>query len=166
MTPEHRTARNVALVSVASFVQIVIQFLFQRVLAGWYGASVEADALAAALALPTMFAAIVTGSLCYVLVPELVIKFSPTATSADARDGEPNRAEHAAWQLVSFMDAQILEFGRACLKPSLDLRICSLQCDGLIPQLCPSWTRVRVASAPYLGWHFANIVAYSRLPSA
>ena len=91
MTQVHRTARNVIVVSTASFAQIVVQFLFQRVLAGIYGADAEADALAAALALPTLFAAIVTGSLSYVLVPELVTKFR-SATS-----------QHEGWQLASFV---------------------------------------------------------------
>ncbi len=91
MNRPHRTARNVAIISLASFAQIVIQFLFQRVLAGSYGANVEADALAAALALPTLFAAIITGSLSYVLVPELVAKFGRI------------ESEHQAWQLASYV---------------------------------------------------------------
>jgi putative peptidoglycan lipid II flippase len=91
MSQSHRTARNVSIVSLASLGQIVIQFLFQRVLARIYGAEADADALAAALALPTMFAAIVTGSLGYVLVPELVAKFKSQQT---LREG---------WRLASFV---------------------------------------------------------------
>ncbi|MEZ6138261.1 MAG: oligosaccharide flippase family protein [Pirellulaceae bacterium] len=88
MTEPQRTTRNIAIVSAASFAQIVIQFLFQRVLARIYGADAEADALAAALALPTMFAAMVTGSLGYVLVPELVARFSESAgEGAEGRGG-------------------------------------------------------------------------------
>ncbi len=91
MTQPHRTARNVFLVSAASLAQIVVQFLFQRVLAKTFGAAEASDALFAALVLPTMFAAIVTGSIGYVLIPELVARFKQGEKVAEA------------WQLASFV---------------------------------------------------------------
>lgn len=105
MTQPHRTARNISIVSLAAFGQIVIQFLFQRILAGIYGAGEEADALAAALALPTLFAAIVTGSLGYVLVPDLVAKFG-----SQEMEGE-------GWKLASFLGLVtcLASLGFSCL---------------------------------------------------
>jgi len=119
------TARNVIVVSAASFLQIIVQFLFQRVMAGWYGAGAETDALAAAIALPTLFAAIVTGSLSYVLVPELVSKF--TRLDQPQNDNAAAVADNnTAWQLASFIG--LLTFALSFL--------CSLILYGLAEPLC------------------------------
>lgn len=96
-----RTARNIAIVSGASFLQIVIQFLFQRALALVFGAGQENDALVAALALPTLFAAMITGWLSYVLVPELTAGFSQTDNDAERSAGRP--VAHSAWELAAFV---------------------------------------------------------------
>ncbi len=114
MTRSQRTARNVMLVSTASLVQIIVQFLFQRVLAGAYGAGADADALAAALTLPTLFAAVVTGSLSYVLVPELVAKFHADDHSPDG------------WRMASFVG----------LLTSLISLVCSAVLWGCAEPIC------------------------------
>ncbi|MGN6544130.1 MAG: murein biosynthesis integral membrane protein MurJ [Aureliella sp.] len=69
---------NLILLTAASAAQVVIQFLIQVVIAYQFGARADADALAAALAVPTLLAAVISGSLSYVLVPELVACFSQT----------------------------------------------------------------------------------------
>ncbi len=101
------------LVSAASLIQVIVQFLFQRVMAGWYGAGADTDALAAALALPTLFAALVTGSLSYVLVPELVSKFTRLGqpSNGDAASAEDNTN---AWQLASFIGLLTFVLSLAC----------------------------------------------------
>ncbi len=91
MSAPTRTAFNVFSVSAASLVQIINQFLFFSVLAAYYGASQASDALAAALVLPSVLAAIISGSLAYVLVPELVAKFED--------DGQ----QRAGWQLAFYV---------------------------------------------------------------
>jgi putative peptidoglycan lipid II flippase len=61
--------RSVALLTGLSLVQLLVQFATQLVLARFFGAASEMDALVAALAVPVVIAAIVAGSLGYVMVP-------------------------------------------------------------------------------------------------
>lgn len=61
--------RSVALVTALTFVQLLVQFATQLWLAKYFGAGPEMDAFVAALAVPTVIAAILSGSLGYVLVP-------------------------------------------------------------------------------------------------
>lgn len=89
-TAEHNTKRNLVGLTVASFGQVVIQFLIQVVLAYQFGARADADALAAALVIPTILASIISGSLSYVLVPDLVACLS---TPEKEKDG----ARIAGW---------------------------------------------------------------------
>ncbi len=113
MTQTNRTALNVSIVTAASSIQIVVQFLFQRVIAGWFGAAEATDAHAAALALPTMFAAIVSGSLSYILVPELVRKFSADDDRIPSHSAKS--AENlSAWQLASFVACITILISAAC----------------------------------------------------
>ncbi len=65
------TKRNLIGLTLLRFGQVVIQFLIQVVLAYQFGAKADADALAAALVIPTILASIISGSLSYVLVPDL-----------------------------------------------------------------------------------------------
>ncbi len=74
--PEHNTKRNLVGLTAASFTQIVVQFLIQVVIAYHFGATADSDTLAAALVIPTILAAIISGSLSYVLVPDLVACFA------------------------------------------------------------------------------------------
>ena len=120
MTSSHRTALSLVLVSGASFLQIVIQFLFFRELAGFYGASYESDALAAALVIPTVLAAMITGSISYVLVPELVARF------------EQDPQTKTAWQLAWFVGG-ITSLVSATVSLAL-----LLWADGIIATLYPS----------------------------
>lgn len=90
------TGANISFVAGAAFLQIVLQFLFSRILANYYGASAESDALNAALVLPTVCYSVVTGSLSYVLIPELVSKFN---TGKDST---------AAWQLAYYVATVIV----------------------------------------------------------
>ncbi|MCR9294787.1 MAG: polysaccharide biosynthesis C-terminal domain-containing protein [bacterium] len=91
MSENRRTAVSMAVVSTASLMQIVNQFLFFKVNASLYGATAETDPLWFALAIPTFLVAVVTGSLSYVLVPELVARFEQAANQRDA------------WRLASFV---------------------------------------------------------------
>lgn len=91
MTTQSRTALNITLVSAASLLQIINQFVFFSFLAAFFGASRQTDALAAALVLPTVLAAIVTGSIAYVLVPELVRQF------------ESQAEDSSVWQLAFYV---------------------------------------------------------------
>src|SRR5262249_22241852 len=61
--------RSVAVVTSLTFVQLLLQFATQLVLAKYFGAAGEMDAYVAALALPVVVATILSGSLGYVLVP-------------------------------------------------------------------------------------------------
>lgn len=116
MSGGHRTARNLIVVSAASFAQIIIQFLITLAIAAYFGTETQTQAYTAALVIPTMFAAIITGSLGYVLVPELVQRFeaSTNALAADidnqttSADETTNAHEQAArqrggWSLASFL---------------------------------------------------------------
>ena len=71
-----RTPLNLIILMTASAAQVIIQLLIQVVLAYQFGARADADALSAALAIPTLISAIISGSLGYVLIPELVTCFS------------------------------------------------------------------------------------------
>ncbi len=82
---QHNTKRNLIGLTAASLAQVVIQFLIQVVVAYQFGAKADADALAAALVIPTILASIISGSLSYVLVPDLV---ACLAEPARRRDGE------------------------------------------------------------------------------
>ena len=75
MNQPHRTGFNVVAVSICSVLQIVNQFLFFAVNARNWGADADTDPLLFAVAVPLVFATIITGSLSYVLVPHLVSKF-------------------------------------------------------------------------------------------
>ncbi len=85
-----RTAVNMVWVTAASVVQLVLQFVFFQQLAAIFAFREQADALAAALVVPSVLVAMLTGSLGYVLVPELVAQF---ATEGGSRRG---------WQLAWF----------------------------------------------------------------
>jgi putative peptidoglycan lipid II flippase len=61
--------RSVALVTALTFVQLLVQFATQLWLAKYFGAGPEMDAFVAALAVPAVIAAILSGSLGYVLMP-------------------------------------------------------------------------------------------------
>lgn len=86
-----RTAINLAVVAVASLLQLLIQFAITGVTASYYGSQAPTDALYAALALPTFATAVLSGSLSYILIPDLIAKF----------EASPNG--RAAWELASFV---------------------------------------------------------------
>ncbi|MCA9126110.1 MAG: hypothetical protein KDB22_03455 [Planctomycetales bacterium] len=96
---KQRTARSLVFVTVASFTQLLIQFLIQSVLARYFGTKEGAEAWGEVLPIPTMFAAVISGTLGYVMVPELVKKFE---SSRDSRDG---------WQLAWFIGLAITLVG-------------------------------------------------------
>lgn len=85
------TARNMLVVTAASILQMLIQFAITGVTASYHGSTWRTDALQAALVLPVFAAAIITGSLSYILVPDLVAKFQKQATHAEG------------WGLASFV---------------------------------------------------------------
>jgi putative peptidoglycan lipid II flippase len=92
---ESKTSRNLIWLTIASTSQIALQFLTQVVIAYQFGARADADSLAAALAIPVLLSSVLSGSLGYVLVPELVARFS-----SDER-------RRSGWQLASFFGALI-----------------------------------------------------------
>ncbi len=69
MAGEHASLRSAGWVSLCALAQLVIQFVFQLLLAKYFGASEDMDAFVAALALPTVLSAIFFGSLSYTFVP-------------------------------------------------------------------------------------------------
>ena len=115
MTVAHRTALNVICVSGATLLQIINQFIFIRILTMNYGALQDAEAYYAAMIFPMVAVAVVTGSLTYVFVPELVSKFE-------------NEGEQVAWQLASFIG---LLFTFACALVTLALMLGAEQVCGL-----------------------------------
>src|SRR5437773_1715374 len=60
---------SIGVVTGLTFVQLLLQFATQLVLAKYFGAAGEMDAYVAALAPPVVIATILAGSLGYVLVP-------------------------------------------------------------------------------------------------
>ncbi|MEM8735325.1 MAG: lipid II flippase MurJ, partial [Planctomycetota bacterium] len=90
MSPRHRTGLNLAIVSVASLVQIANQFLFLKLNAYLFGATEDTDSLFYALTLASAVAAMLSGTISYVLVPDLVAKFE---------QGEERRG----WGLATFV---------------------------------------------------------------
>ncbi len=93
--------KNVGIVSLASLVQLVLQFALQMVLAQRFGAGATIDAFNAALTIPTVLNAVLTVSLGYVLIPQLVGFFSK-----DENDS-------AAWQLAAAVGSWITLTGLA-----------------------------------------------------
>ncbi|MFN3190718.1 MAG: murein biosynthesis integral membrane protein MurJ [Aureliella sp.] len=75
MSPPHRTGLNLAIVSVASLVQIANQFLFLKLNAYLFGVTDATDSLFYALTLASAVAAMLSGAISYVLIPDLVAKF-------------------------------------------------------------------------------------------
>ena len=69
MVGENTSLRSVGWVSLCSLGQLVLQFLFQMLLAKHFGASWEMDAYVAAIAFPTAISAVFVGSLGYAFVP-------------------------------------------------------------------------------------------------
>ncbi len=98
MSQGHRTAFNVICVSAATLLQIINQFIFMRILSVNFGAEQDAEAYNAAMIFPMVAVAIVTGSLAYVFVPELVSKFE-------------QEGDAVAWQLASYIG---LVFSACC----------------------------------------------------
>ncbi|MCA9193575.1 MAG: polysaccharide biosynthesis C-terminal domain-containing protein [Planctomycetales bacterium] len=90
MNQSSRTVQNLGIVYVASLVQLVVQFLIQAFIASQFGALEQKQAFASVLALPTFVAAVVTGSIGYVLIPELQAKFS-------------RQQDREGWQLASYI---------------------------------------------------------------
>ena len=74
MTTPESSLKSVSLVSLLSFAHLGVQFALQVVLARYFGASAEMDAYYAALALPTVLSAILTGSLAYAFLPVFVAR--------------------------------------------------------------------------------------------
>lgn len=130
--PNNGTARNMLVVTAASMLQMLIQFAIMGVTASYHGATLRTDALAAAQVLPVFAAAVITGSLSYILVPDLVAKFQDKATHAEG------------WGLASFVAlvtsalgaavSAVLYFASepivACLFPhlSVDSQVLATQC--------------------------------------
>jgi putative peptidoglycan lipid II flippase len=78
----------VGFVSLLTLVQLLLQFAIQLLLARYFGTESDVDAFTAAVALPIVIAAIVSGSLGYVLVPVIagaLARQSPADAAAIAR---------------------------------------------------------------------------------
>lgn len=102
MNAPHRTARSLIFVTTASFAQLIIQFLIQQVLAALFGTQQQAQAWTKVLPIPTMFAAIITGAIGYVLIPELVNQFKKSLDSKEA------------WGLAWFVGLTTTAIGLLC----------------------------------------------------
>ncbi len=91
MTKGQRTAFNMAVVSGGSVLQIILQFLFFAFATSQHGATRDTDPLFFALTVATVVSAVISGSISYVLIPDLVAKF------------EGGKSEKEAWSLASFV---------------------------------------------------------------
>jgi putative peptidoglycan lipid II flippase len=76
--------QSVSLVTALTFVQLLLQFATQLVLARYFGAAGDMDAYVAALALPVVVATILSGSLGYVLVPAIAQQLEKSGQPAAA----------------------------------------------------------------------------------
>lgn len=135
MSRSEKTALNVVIVSLASLGQIVNQFLFFRVNTYTFGATAETDPLFFALNLTTVLAAVVTGSIAYVLVPELVSQFD------DTKDGNGK----SGWQLASFVG--LLTFAVCSLVGILVYAFAEPLCYALMEENVPGQA---LSAASYL----------------
>ncbi|MBM80970.1 MAG: hypothetical protein CMJ78_10310 [Planctomycetaceae bacterium] len=63
------TLKSVSIVSLCSFGQLVLQFAFQIVLAGFFGAESDTDAYFAAMTFPMVVSTVLVGSLGYAFIP-------------------------------------------------------------------------------------------------
>src|SRR5688572_13099620 len=69
-TPQPQSSlRSVAVVTGLTVVQLALQFVLQRLFATYFGAAGEMDALRAALNLPVVISAMLSGSLGFALIP-------------------------------------------------------------------------------------------------
>jgi len=96
----HVSLRKVTLVSVCSFVLLVLQFVFQIVLARLFGAGSAMDAYVAAMALPTVASTILAGALSSAFLPRFT-----TLWQAEGAD--------TAWRLAGSMVLCLL-FATGC----------------------------------------------------
>lgn len=74
MAHHQHSLRSVTVVSICSFVQLIVQFAFQLILAKYFGASADMDVYVAALALPTVVSTVLVGSLGYAFVPTFIAR--------------------------------------------------------------------------------------------
>ena len=88
MAHHQHSLRSVTVVSICSFVQLIVQFAFQLLLAKYFGASADKDVYLAALCLPTVASVILVGSLGFAFVPVFL-------------DRRENVGHDAAWQMAS-----------------------------------------------------------------
>ena len=85
----YASLRAVGSVSLLTLVQLLLQFATQLLLARYFGTAGEVDAFMAAVALPLVIAAMVSGSLGYVLVPVVAEALARQNTAAAAVKRRP-----------------------------------------------------------------------------
>ncbi len=115
--------RSISLVTGLTFIQLLLQFAFQLVLANYFGAAGDMDSYIAALAPPIVIATILSGSLGYVLIP--------VVADRRANAGEQQAAAVAAQiGLYLFVVSLLLTVAVALDAPLLT----TLLCPGFSPE--------------------------------
>jgi putative peptidoglycan lipid II flippase len=66
------TATSLIAITICALIQVMAQVVFQVLIAKNFGSSAEVDAFSAALAIPSVLAAVLTSSISYIMVPLLV----------------------------------------------------------------------------------------------
>jgi putative peptidoglycan lipid II flippase len=82
--PPPSSLGSIALVTGLTFIQLLVQFAMQVVLAKYFGAASEMDAYVAALAPPVVIATILSGSIGYVLIPVVAEQLKAAGSRAAA----------------------------------------------------------------------------------
>jgi putative peptidoglycan lipid II flippase len=96
VSTQRASLRSASWISLWSLVQLVVQFLFQVLLARYFGASAEMDAYLAAIALPTVLCSIVAGPLSFALVPV----FSESLQRGDAPQAWRSASRIGTWLMT------------------------------------------------------------------
>jgi len=69
VTTKRASVRSAGWISLCSLAQLIVQFLFQVLLANYFGAGADMDAYLAAILPPTVLSGILAGPLSYALIP-------------------------------------------------------------------------------------------------
>ncbi len=113
--------KSVTVVSVCSMVQLMLQFVFQMLLAKYFGASSEMDAYFASMTLPMAISMIATGALANAFVPIFL-------------ERREKYGAHAAWETMN-------SFGCFLVAVSLAVVVlCQLSAQPLMSALHPGFS--------------------------
>lgn len=119
MSQEHASLRSVAMISGFSLAQLVVQFVYQVLLARSFGATAEMDAYVSALALPTYLSLLLSAALAHAFLPRFV-------------DRLEHEGEASAWRLASSLAVTMVS------ALGLLTAACAVAADSIVRLMVPN----------------------------